>query len=82
METRVKQLHGRRPLNDTRRVAAAMLEGPLPWYCPEHKTAQILHEYDRTVQPVFNGAPALKWNCNHVYMCAACRRPLHAPVSR
>jgi hypothetical protein len=49
----------------------------LPWRCPEHPDAQILHSWDHK-HAVLNGEPAgLGWYAGgDKFQCAVCRREL------
>ena len=48
----------------------------LPYLCPDHPEAQILHEWDREITTFKLTGAQLKRDRRHQYFCNVCKREL------
>lgn len=54
---------------------------PLPYVCPDHPAAQILHEWNRTQYIQAHGYPmGIPLDSGHQYFCSKCKRELAPPM--
>jgi hypothetical protein len=51
----------------------------LPSYCPQHRDAPILHDWQRTQFSVRGGDKGMPLDSDHHYYCVVCRMEVCSP---
>ena len=74
-----EQLDERRRIMKTRFQKTKRKTTGLPWRCPDHPDAQILHSWDNNYTVWGDGYPRGGHTSNHKYECNECHIELAAP---
>lgn len=73
----MSQTEETKPAQDMRQSASSKLLGFLPWVCPEHPKAMVVHEWYQTYTIGWSdGYPRSGGTHSHKWFCEICEREL------